>query len=380
MEFLNIFWILLGFGGLGFTIYYSFIEQANKKAAWQEFANQNQLTLIPGSFLFEPTRVIGEYRQRQIELTTYKESKQTFTRLNLYGGHGSVEKPSRWPEEAKKPTAWTITEFLTPSGRPYYLKGRIEIGGQGRDMVYKESGIIKDPTTLKRLADLLADIALGYSAVVSLGGAAVPALQEIATGDHILRTIAPRLLEEIADDTARRFSHYLPDRLCPDCLTEFGPHEVSLNWWRTLTYYGCRTCGQSVRFIEDRGRSVMVLDQQMTAGQLERGRMFIINWLVERELFDFDEVEIIQASDEEVERFAVQVGNDTDPLRKPRYQKMGCVVSPDCRLSENTLRILERMFGWVTVGETVHTSTHLTARQPAQSGVEVSVGETQAEA
>jgi hypothetical protein len=35
------------------------------------------------------------------------------------------------------------------------------------------------------------------------------------------------------------------------------------------------------------------------------------------DLFDFDRVEIQQATDEEVERFAVQVGNDTDELSDP---------------------------------------------------------------
>jgi hypothetical protein len=74
-----------------------------------------------------------------------------------------------------------------------------------------------------------------------------------------------------------------------------------------------------------------------------------VNWLLRRSLFDFDRVEIIQASDEDVERFVVQVGNDTDPLRKPRYQEMTCRLGVDCHLSENTLRILEHTFREVTV-------------------------------
>ncbi len=82
--------------------------------------------------------------------------------------------------------------------------------------------------------------------------------------------------------------------------------------------------------------------EQMTDGQTLR-----VSWFHRRELFDFDRVEIIQASDEEVERFAVQVGNDTDELRQPRYQGMVCIISSDCLLSENTVRILERMFGEV---------------------------------
>jgi hypothetical protein len=68
---------------------------------------------------------------------------------------------------------------------------------------------------------------------------------------------------------------------------------------------------------------------------------------VRQQLFDFDRVEIIQATDEEVERFAMQVGNDTDPVRQPRYAQMHCLIAPDCRLSENSLRILRNFFGEV---------------------------------
>jgi hypothetical protein len=53
------------------------------------------------------------------------------------------------------------------------------------------------------------------------------------------------------------------------------------------------------------------------------------------------------ANDEDIERFVVQVGNDTDPFRKPRYWQMTCTIGSACRLSENTLRILEKMFGRV---------------------------------
>ena len=59
-------------------------------------------------------------------------------------------------------------------------------------------------------------------------------------------------------------------------------------------------------------------------------------------------VEIINAADKEAEQFAVQVGNDTDPARQDRYPKTRCNISPACHLSENTLRILKRVFGRVT--------------------------------
>ena len=71
------------------------------------------------------------------------------------------------------------------------------------------------------------------------------------------------------------------------------------------------------------------------------------NWLKYKTLFDFDMVEIINATDEDVERFVVQVGNDTDQTRKKRYKNMDCIVGLNCNLSENTIRILQRTFGQV---------------------------------
>lgn len=132
------------------------------------------------------------------------------------------------------------------------------------------------------------------------------------------------------------------------CFTRFDAYKVRLGGWldsETFTYYGCRTCHQSREFFE--GWVVALLDNTLAQEQFQHNGVLRVNWLSRRALFDFDEVEIVQATDEDVERFAVQVGNDTDSLRKPRYQQMRCVVSADCGLSENTHRILQRMFGSV---------------------------------
>jgi arabinogalactan endo-1,4-beta-galactosidase len=81
-----------------------------------------------------------------------------------------------------------------------------------------------------------------------------------------------------------------------------------------------------------------------------RQEVLRVNWSKRRAVFDFDQVEIVAAKDEEVERFCVQVGNDMDEWRQPRYKKMTCAVTQECSLSEHTLRILRRTFGEVTYG------------------------------
>jgi len=181
-----------------------------------------------------------------------------------------------------------------------------------------------------------------YSAVVAPGGAAVPFLKDkIAKNHH--ESIATELLRAIARNTTARIGDRALQLLCPSCLTRYKAHKVLLESLEYLTYYGCRICGQSREFLE--GRIIAVLDGRMDTERVQQDRTWRVNWLARRALFDFDEVEIVQATDEDVERFAVQVGNDTDEFRRSRYREMACKIVSDCGLSENTLRILKSTFG-----------------------------------
>ena len=76
-----------------------------------------------------------------------------------------------------------------------------------------------------------------------------------------------------------------------------------------------------------------------------------VNWLQRQQVFDFDWVEIVNATNKDVESFVVQIGDDDDEWRQSRYPQMQCVISPQCSLSENTLRILKNTFGEVRVGQ-----------------------------
>jgi hypothetical protein len=131
--------------------------------------------------------------------------------------------------------------------------------------------------------------------------------------------------------------------MCSRCLARCGAHLVTIAD-QEITYYGCRICQQGRELWQ--GVVIAVLDADM-AEEVKQAEGWRINWLSRRDLFDFDRVEIVQATDEEVERFAVQVGNDTDPWRQPCYATMPCIIGPACRLSENTLRILKNTFGTI---------------------------------
>ncbi|MCC6444477.1 MAG: hypothetical protein IT210_13610 [Armatimonadetes bacterium] len=150
------------------------------------------------------------------------------------------------------------------------------------------------------------------------------------------------ILDNIARDTVWRLGWRTSRLICPYCLTHFTA--VSLAWagQTAMNYIGCRSCGQSREYIER--TLIAILDREMAERHIQEGRTLRINWFLKESLFDFDTMEIVRASDEDVERFAVQVGNDTGPYRQPRYARMTCRIRAQCRLSENTLKILESLF------------------------------------
>jgi hypothetical protein len=119
---------------------------------------------------------------------------------------------------------------------------------------------------------------------------------------------------------------------------------------KTFRYYGCRVCGNNRDVFQFQGEVVAVLNMEMDEKRIQTDASLRVNWLKRRSVFDFDRVEIIKTDDKQAECFAIQVGNDNDSWRRPRYKEMLCQVASNCGLSENTLRILKSTFGVVKIG------------------------------
>ena len=157
--------------------------------------------------------------------------------------------------------------------------------------------------------------------------------------------ITGQIIQSIAAETKLQIKPKGRYLLCKKCLTFCSSHKAGSNLlsiWPIAKYYGCRLCRQSSNVIK--GSSIAVLDNQMNEEWSVREIEFWVNWLIHRKPFDFNEVKIVQATDREVEEFAMQVGNDTDELRQPRYKEMYCIISSGCKLSANTLNILKHTF------------------------------------
>jgi hypothetical protein len=159
-----------------------------------------------------------------------------------------------------------------------------------------------------------------------------------------LQETALWLLRSIEVDTTERLAQEAGNLVCPTCLVHCYLHEMSLLDQTPIRYYGCRECHQSRTFQTWPHGLVVVLDATMKIERVEQDGLLRVNWFQRLVPFDFDRVEIIQAGDEEIKRFAVRVGNDTDPFREPRYEESDCYVGPACRLSENSRRVLDNIF------------------------------------
>jgi hypothetical protein len=197
---------------------------------------------------------------------------------------------------------------------------------------------LKSPQWVERLVARHTLIRLGGEMAEDLAGLELGQAKEVVIW----------LLTSIEQETTRQFAWRTSQVICPRCLTRFGRRSVHLSLALSFNYYGCRSCGQSWEFMECPGGVAVVLDSawQTEPYRLQDG-LLRVNWPVRRELCDFDRVEIGQVTDEEVERFAVQAGNDTDRMRQSLYKQIPCRVGSASELSDNTLRILGSIFGRV---------------------------------
>jgi hypothetical protein len=244
-----------------------------------------------------------------------------------------------------------VLDYLLPNGTPEVIRGHLGTGRNGFEFYHEQSGRETDDAYLQIYLDLLCDFADGYTQIVAIGSEAIPVLITLADQQEWLRDILMGSVESIGRETTRRLKANASQFVCPSCVVYCSSHYVSTHWWRKTTYYGCRNCGQSNRFWEINGEIVAVLDNESTLTEAEENDKLYVNWFKRRELFDFSEVVIAHASDEDVERFAVKIGNDTDPFRHWKYKDMTCTVSPQNVLSKNTMRILQKTFGQVEVKE-----------------------------
>jgi hypothetical protein len=325
-----------------------------KKEDWtsiHNFAEFNQLHFRISRFAIAPT-LSGLYQSCQLKISFFNWPNPkpfSLTRLRLSVLQRKVLSLSVLDQNHTPLQVAQILDTFVAMTTALDLSGIFQITSGGQRLLYEEPNLRTDPASLQALCELSAQLLRVYPRLSSLGGAAIPSLKPLATQSHPFQPVAIQLLRDIGRETQCRLGEQANQLFCPSCLRHCAVHEVKLTLMDRPIYYGCRSCGQSLEFLSAKKAVIAILDTQMTQKYILRDEVLYGNWLLHRQSFDFDEIYIRRASDEEVERFAVQVGNDTDPLQQPRYATMRCLVWPDSGLSENSLKILKRTFGRVEI-------------------------------
>jgi hypothetical protein len=224
---------------------------------------------------------------------------------------------------------------------------------------------LKNPDFLVRLAacGALGELGEGRLAGAVLGAlkgkeAAYKELAKLgAEGD--VRAVEPLIVQLGGSNDGRRAAYQAlvliskqtnPQKfLCRSCLCRFERKIRKVTENSSVNFVACRYCGRTATAVRDVGEVIAVLDAESSQELKYINGRARVNWLKRQALFDFDTVEVIGISEYEVERFCVQVGNDTDSFRRPRYRKMSCTVDPQSDLSPSALNMLKSTFGEVKV-------------------------------
>ncbi len=318
-------------------------RRQSQQMIWQTMAQANGLSFTP-SKLPEAMHITGQYHKYDLSLTVFRKHNQ---RDGPYHTHLILSTDTPTITE-KYPTPRNVVFLMNRLNEALAAEIKVKVAGDGQKIDYEQFGIETKAQYLQYLFDSFRYLLDAYPYMAELGGEAIVAFQPIAADNkHPLRSLTGQWIEEIAR-TTHRLQHQTARLRCQLCLVHFTAHEVKLSWLNHIVYFGCEACHQSRDFYSA-DRVVAVLDSQTKRDAVQQDQTLRVNWFSHKELFYFDAVEVIHATDEEVERFAVAVGNDTNPTRKSQYKTMSCTISTECVLSQNSIRVLQHTFGTVEI-------------------------------
>ncbi|OPZ85990.1 MAG: putative lyase [bacterium ADurb.Bin429] len=209
----------------------------------------------------------------------------------------------------------------------------------------------------RAVADLLACVKDTHQPVRTAACRALRMLKAVQATDILMSMVYDNTPEsrELAFDTLLEMKEVLEpcahSFYCEACLARFIWKRAEVRGMGQAPYLVCRQCGKSAYALSDVNLVVAVLDHTLREPYRMDGTTARIHALAREDLFDFDAVEILRATDYEVERFCMRVGNDLDDERVRRYRQLLCQVWNHAALSESTVNVLRSMFGRVICEE-----------------------------
>lgn len=184
----------------------------------------------------------------------------------------------------------------------------------------------------------------------AVGTEVIPYLVPLVSGSDPAAVADARwLIRNICASARARVGEFYKNALCNRCFARFAAHTVRLPRARDETYYGCRICHQNREFLQWDGPVVAALDRRMSGRFTMRGHNLCVNWFEAERAFDFDSVEITDATDTDIERFIIRLGNDANAPAPARLKRITCTVAQTDSLRPETLNLLKDTFGNVMV-------------------------------
>lgn len=221
--------------------------------------------------------------------------------------------------------------------------------GKLRLQAIKTLGEIGDNRPIPHLVKILKnDPALAVDVLISLGniGDTMP-LKELA--EYLPSLTEEETMEitlETVDSIVKANKTVLEgkkDLLCPHCYQRFQQYELSISGGKNIKYKACRGCMAS-EALDGIEKIIAVLDRDMKDYFLIKGSQININWLQFNRPFDFDEVQIINADDFDVEGFVMAMRNDIDVERRDRMKSVKVIISEETEISKNKFNLLAMNF------------------------------------
>ncbi|MCA9190398.1 MAG: hypothetical protein KDB03_01495 [Planctomycetales bacterium] len=155
--------------------------------------------------------------------------------------------------------------------------------------------------------------------------------------------LAIALLTQISQTTIKNLSR--GRYFCQKCVTLVQSQTVKVRN-KTFTFWGCRSCGQGHKVLKLAGPLVGVIDPLGSEKFSQDRDLYQWNYSLLGVIGDIDRFEVRSGSDEDLERFLIDLSNDHDKVRHEMYRRSPLWIQIGS-VSTNTLSMAREMFGQV---------------------------------
>jgi len=266
-------------------------------------------------------------------------------------------------------TRVTSAKILTRIGSPAVpeLIGFInrESDSDILSLAVKILGDIRDKAATAPLVDLLkrgSDAKVRTECANSLGKIADPSTLRdlmVAMETQEIETDVARVIVRTRPiyKAFRSFNKKHKEFYCIQCLHRVIAKKIYINKNDFIYSYICRRCHSVSHVVDGVGHVVLVLDSNLPLKPPEDNLLFFkeidqqvhkmavhISWLWYKEPFDFDEVQLKNNNEFEIEEFIMKMRNDTDSKRRKKFHSIPVFIYPDLTLTTAQLNALKDTF------------------------------------